>query len=495
MENETQEKKSRRWGWVPFLLAILLSFFCVFTSTALALMSQPDKLDDASMLPIGTANYGELDSEKERFGQLDAAIFADATQDSAGLRLTPDGSGETAGNRKTPVFIAFITPGASQPFIPSPVVVTMDAPETAVPTQKASPSPTSTRRPTRTPILTATSTSTRLAIASVTPTPWPTVTSSATPMPTATPVPQPTATSGSSNPPTSTPRPAATNTPVPPTTTNTATATQTPTSTATPGNIQGVRASLINADTDAVISGYEDMPDGIVLDLTLLPTENLNVWILMDPVEADHVDIHLDGAYFNTHDFRPYTFPSDWGGDYDGYNFSLGPHTLTFYPYAITGTPGGVLGIPYVFNFTVIRSTVPTDTPTPTPTNTPTVPTDTPTPTPTDTPTVPTDTPTPTPTNTPIPVVPIVSCIANRSGGQFAVVFAYRNDNSFTVDIPSGANNQFTPGPIPSQTTSFAPGQHTHLQNPALVFSPPGSLSWELDGNIATADSNTPLCP
>ncbi len=485
MENETTEKKRHRWEWIPILLAMLLSFFCVFTATAMALMSQPDKLDDASMLPVGTANYGLLDSDKERFAQLDEAIFADATQDSAGLHITPGSSNEASGKRETPIYIAFVTPVPSETPVNAPVVVTMAAPG-VVPSRVASKTPTATTQPTRTPRVTPTNTSTRAA-ATLTPgatptssrTPFPTPSSTVTPVP-----PSPTATSKPSTPPTATPRPSSTRTPVPttavtpthtktpvpptathtatatavvPTATNTAiatntatavppTATNTATATATPEGPSVVKIALVNADTDTVI--YEAMPDGITLDLTLLPTENLNMWTTLSPEIVDHVDVTLTGAASRTHTefIFPYSFPGNNDFDFAGYNFVVGNYTLTFEPYALDGTPG----TPFVFNFSVIRSTVQQ-------------------------------------------VSPILECVTDNGSGNYTAVFGYNNPNTYEVNIPVGPNNRFSPDPINrGQPEYFHSGTTTGAIS--LGFTSGNNIVWALDGKTATADSSGSPC-
>ena len=506
MDNEPQAQKRRRWEWIPFLLAMLLSFFCVFTATAMALMSQPDKLDDASMLPVGTANYGQLDNEKERFGQIDIAIFADATQDSAGLRLTPNGSGEANGNRKTPVFIAFVTPEPSDTPVPSPVVVTMGAPGTAVPTfsaasltPNASASATATRKPTSTLPATATSTSTRQVTATPTSTLWPSPTNTVTPWPTPTSTnvpapPPPTSTPRPQIPPSATPQPTATNVPIQPTATNTATntptatntaiaapatatntatatatatetlvpatatntptatatATETPTPTATPGDSRVLSVALVNADSDTVIPGYETMPDGIVLDLATLPTNNLNIWATLDPQYADHVDVTLSGDASQSHTeyYYPYTFPGNNNFDFHGYNFIPGSYTLTFQPYVDLTTPGTL----FVFNFTVIDS------------------------------------------STRLPISSVLECVRDNGGGNFDAIFGYDNPNAFEVNIPVGSENRFNPAPDDrGQPAYFHPGRTYGVIT--VSFTSGDTITWILDGGTATGGELGPACP
>ncbi len=491
MENETQREKNRRWEWVPFLLAMLLSFVCVFTATAMALMSQPQKLDDASMLPVGTADYGILDSEKTQFGRLDEAIFADATQDSAGLAMTPGNSGEMSGNHKTPIFIAFITPGPTQTQIPSPVVVTMDAPGTAVPERIDTATPTVTRRPTRGPSVTPTNTKIpNTATATPTVFIWPTVTSSATPVPTTVPSstpqppapPPPTATprppsppTATNIPPTSTPTATATLTPVPPTATDlptntptatgvpptatatdtpvppTATVSPTPTMTATPEtpDINVVNIALVNAVSDTIIPGYETMPDGITLDLTTLPTDELNMWVTLDTGFAHHVDVTLSGAMSRSHTefFFPYTFPGNNGFDFHGWNFIPGSYTLTFVPY-VTEI---VSGTTFVFNFTVSDS-VSTG------------------------------------------VSPVLECVQDNGGGNYTAIFGYNNPNDYEINIPVGPDNRFTPAPENrGQPEYFHPGRTYGVIT--VGFTAGNPVTWTLDGSTATGGTGSPACP
>ncbi|MBE2221335.1 MAG: hypothetical protein IAF02_07330 [Anaerolineae bacterium] len=219
----------------------------------------------------------------------------------------------------------------------------------------------------------------------------------------------------------------------------------------------------MNTDTDTVIPGYETMPDGITLDLTLLPTENLNIAATLNPQYAHHVDVTLTGTATRSHTeyYYPYTFPGNDLFDYHPYNFVPGSYTLTFEPYIDATTPGTT----FILNFTVIRSVIPTDTP------------------------VPTDTPDPTV----VSVVPSV-CVVDGGGGWYVANFGYRNDNGFAVNIPVGPNNTFVPDPPHlGQPSTFNPGAYTNVVT--TNFQDPNSVSWQLDGNIATADSSSPTCP
>jgi hypothetical protein len=223
------------------------------------------------------------------------------------------------------------------------------------------------------------------------------------------------------------------------------------TPTATPPSIRVVSIALVNADTDSVIPGYETMPDGITLDLTTLPTENLNMWVTLDPQFANRVVVSLNGAVHHTEYYYPYTFPGNNNFDFSGYNFDPGSYTLAFHPYADDGSPGGVPGTPFVFNFTVIRSTPPAA------------------------------------------LLPLV-CVSENGGGWYTAYFGYHNTTGAVINIPAGGENRFIPEPWHrGQPSSFDPGVHDRAVT--TDFQAPNSVSWYLNGNTATASASSPLCP
>jgi hypothetical protein len=71
--------------------------------------------------------------------------------------------------------------------------------------------------------------------------------------------------------------------------------------------------------------------------------------------------------------------------------------------------------------------------------------------------------------------------------------FGYRNTNAFVVTIPRGGENVVNPSNLDgSQPTSFAPGsQHAVFQ---LTFFKHQTVTWSLDGSLASASSNSPHC-
>jgi hypothetical protein len=234
------ENRSRRrhWELLLLLLALLMSFACIFLSTWFSLGTWPDRLANANMLAGEEANYKRSSQEDVAFGSMNPDVGAEAATDAARLQLTPSGA-----RLSTPAGIALLPPtpppSATPPLAavtstPSPTPASPAA--THGPTLPPSPSaqpplgtPTATTKPTATqvPIPTETAPSTL---------PPPTDTPTLVPPPltdTPTPVPPP---------PTDTPKPThtphshpATDTPVPPTPTNTP-APPTPTDTPTPTN-------------------------------------------------------------------------------------------------------------------------------------------------------------------------------------------------------------------------------------------------------------------
>ncbi|WP_247237862.1 PKD domain-containing protein [Telluribacter sp. SYSU D00476] len=110
--------------------------------------------------------------------------------------------------------------------------------------------------------------------------------------------------------------------------------------------------TLINADTDQPI---RELTANDVLNLTTLPTRNLNIRANSDPTRVGSVKFVLNGKETNVRtetDF-PYALTGDKDGDYNAWTPSLGDYTLTATPYTgpgATGSSGAALSI----NFSVI---------------------------------------------------------------------------------------------------------------------------------------------
>jgi hypothetical protein len=195
-----QRPLRRRWEFLLLLLALLLSFVCVFSSTWLALNVQPEDLTSANMLPVSHADYGRVSGESTLFAPLNPGVGAEAATDVARLASTP------VGVRDTPIAIVLLPPTPTPTPTDTPTAMPTALPvATATPIAAASPtsvltvlpSPSATRAlnptPTSTivPTVTAIGTATGTPTATSPPTPTPTATSPSTSTPTATSTPVP----------------------------------------------------------------------------------------------------------------------------------------------------------------------------------------------------------------------------------------------------------------------------------------------------------------
>ncbi|TGE27561.1 PQQ-dependent sugar dehydrogenase [Hymenobacter metallicola] len=112
--------------------------------------------------------------------------------------------------------------------------------------------------------------------------------------------------------------------------------------------------TLLNADTDQPIVGYDPLPAGAVLNLATLPSRNLSIRANTNPGTVGSVRFAYDAnANFRTENTVPYALAGDNGPtDYLPWTPTVGSHTLTATPYTAanaTGTAGQALTV----NFTV----------------------------------------------------------------------------------------------------------------------------------------------
>jgi hypothetical protein len=112
--------------------------------------------------------------------------------------------------------------------------------------------------------------------------------------------------------------------------------------------------TLVNADTDQPVPGFDPMPNGATLNLATLPTRNLNVRANTSPAAVGSVRFGLDGnPSFRTENLPPYALAADdMAGDYYAWTPAVGSHTLTATPYAGGGATG-TAGTPLTIAFTV----------------------------------------------------------------------------------------------------------------------------------------------
>lgn len=124
-----------------------------------------------------------------------------------------------------------------------------------------------------------------------------------------------------------------------------------------PGTDQEVVSfTLINADTDRPIAGFDPLPQSAVLNLATLPTRRLNIRANTDPATVGSVRFALDGnANFRTESTPPYALAGDSSGDYVPWTPSNGTHRLTATPYTQAGARG-TSGTPLNLTFTVTNN-------------------------------------------------------------------------------------------------------------------------------------------
>lgn len=234
MEPTPEDREiQRHWLWLLPLLALLMSVFCVYSSTYLALSLWPTEITHAQMLAENKANYGR-DQSPTQFAPVNAQIILEATKDSLGLSLTPS----PGKNDEThplppddPVQIADILETPTR-VLPTAIVTTATHTPTPKPTSEPNtPTPVPTVEPSATPVPTAAATVTATFVPTLPPANTATATATFVP-PTATftPTPQPTSPPPPPPPPTptSTPIPTMTVPPLPPTFTPTPSPTATP---------------------------------------------------------------------------------------------------------------------------------------------------------------------------------------------------------------------------------------------------------------------------
>ena len=90
-----------------------------------------------------------------------------------------------------------------------------------------------------------------------------------------------------------------------------------------------VSLSLVNADTGAVVGGYETMTGGMTLDLAKLPA-HLSVRANLSGGSSTAVRFDLDRTVnFRTERSAPFALAGDMSGKFKAIQFSAGTHTIT----------------------------------------------------------------------------------------------------------------------------------------------------------------------
>jgi PKD repeat protein len=121
------------------------------------------------------------------------------------------------------------------------------------------------------------------------------------------------------------------------------------------------RLTLVNADRDQTLAGFETLLEGAVLDVTKLGTRNLNVVAVGGSSTPGSVRFALnDSTNFRTENAAPFALGGDSGaGDFYAWTPAVGTYTLTATPYSGPNATG-IAGAPLTVRFTVTRSQEPT---------------------------------------------------------------------------------------------------------------------------------------
>jgi glucose/arabinose dehydrogenase len=116
--------------------------------------------------------------------------------------------------------------------------------------------------------------------------------------------------------------------------------------------------TLINADTDQPIAGYDPIATGATLNLATLPTRNLSIRANTNPATVGSVRFAYDAnSNYRTENVVPYCIGGDQGnGDYLPWTPTNGSHTLTVTPYS-AASAGGTAGTAKTITFTVTNGT------------------------------------------------------------------------------------------------------------------------------------------
>ena len=112
--------------------------------------------------------------------------------------------------------------------------------------------------------------------------------------------------------------------------------------------------TLINADSDQPIAGYDPIPSDAVLTLSGLPTSNLNLRANVSG-SVGSVRFTWSGAESGTQTetTAPYALKGDTAGNYNAWTPSVGSYSLTATPYTGAGATGAVAGAVLTLPFSV----------------------------------------------------------------------------------------------------------------------------------------------
>jgi hypothetical protein len=121
-----------------------------------------------------------------------------------------------------------------------------------------------------------------------------------------------------------------------------------------PPSLAVTAVTLLNAETDKPIAGFDPIPPGAVLNFAALGTRQLNVLAQTAPERVGSVKFELNGKAFRVEDVAPYSLAGDVAGDYWPWTPAPGKYTLTVTPYASAKAAGGA-GTPLSVTFEIVE--------------------------------------------------------------------------------------------------------------------------------------------
>lgn len=112
--------------------------------------------------------------------------------------------------------------------------------------------------------------------------------------------------------------------------------------------------TLIDADSDSAVPGFDPLLDGAVIDTAVIGTARLNLRANTDPEIVGSVRFSLDDkpSYQLENDF-PYALADDEKGDYEPWSVGAGTHEVTATPFSEPEALGEA-GKPLSVTFTLI---------------------------------------------------------------------------------------------------------------------------------------------
>ena len=112
--------------------------------------------------------------------------------------------------------------------------------------------------------------------------------------------------------------------------------------------------TLINADSDSPVRGFDPIKEGATIDLSRLPTKNLSIRANTSPAKVGSVRFGYNGnSNFITENHVPYGIAGDYKGDYKPWTPKVGAHTVSAVPYG-RANGGGTAGRAKTVRFTVV---------------------------------------------------------------------------------------------------------------------------------------------